>query len=471
MKRNVAPDNIRSLLFSLDGIPPFAAALPLALQHVVAMIVGCVTPAIIVASAAGLSLADRVLLIQASLVAAAFGTIVQLYPIGKRTGVHVGAGLPVIIGVSFAYVPTMQALASEYGVAAILGAQLCGGVCAVIVGLLIRRIRRFFPPLVAGTVVFTIGLSLYPIAINYMAGGIGSPTYGSWQNWVVAAFTLIVVTFFSHFGKGILRLASILVGIIAGYVLALCMGMVQFDNVASAGYFQMPQLMHFGLEFDIPAIIAISILFTINSVQAIGDFSATTSGAMDRQPTTDELHGAIVGLGVTNMIGAFFSFLPTASFSQNVGIVTTTKVINRATLALAAIIILVAGLLPKFSALLTTIPYAVLGGATVSVFASIAMTGIKLALSEGATSRNTAIIGLAVAMGMGLSAAPQTLHLFPAWVTMIFGKAPVVVASISAIVLNLVLPNHELSFHQGNHADAAADTADADATETNTKES
>lgn len=342
---------------------------------------------------------------------------------------------------------------------------------AVIVGLLIRRIRRFFPPLVAGTVVFTIGLSLYPIAINYMAGGIGSPTYGSWQNWVVAAFTLIVVTFFSHFGKGILRLASILVGIIAGYVLALCMGMVQFDNVASAGYFQMPQLMHFGLEFDIPAIIAISILFTINSVQAIGDFSATTSGAMDRQPTTDELHGAIVGLGVTNMIGAFFSFLPTASFSQNVGIVTTTKVINRATLALAAIIILVAGLLPKFSALLTTIPYAVLGGATVSVFASIAMTGIKLALSEGATSRNTAIIGLAVAMGMGLSAAPQTLHLFPAWVTMIFGKAPVVVASIIAIVLNLVLPNHELSFHQGNHADAAADTADADATETNTKES
>lgn len=419
----------------MDGIPHFFEALPLALQHVVAMIVGCVTPAIIVAGAAGLSQPDRVLIIQASLIAAAIGTLLQLYPIGRRTGIHFGAGLPVIFGVSFAYVPTMQTLASEYGVAAILGAEVFGGLCAILVGLSIHRIRKFFPPLVAGTVVFTIGLSLYPIAINYMAGGLGTPSYGSWKNWVVALFTLVVVTFFTHFGKGLLRLASILVGI-----LALAMGMVQFDNVMTAGYFEMPQVLHFGLEFDPPACIAISLLFVINSIQAIGDFSATTSGAMNRQPTSDELHGAILGLGATSILGSVLGFLPTASFSQNVGIVTTTKVINRATLALAAIIILVAGLVPKFSGLLTTIPYAVLGGATVSVFASIAMTGIKLALSDGATPRNMSIIGLAVAMGMGLSAAPQSLYLFPDWVTTIFGKAPVVVASIIAIILNQILP-------------------------------
>lgn len=420
----------------MDGIPHFFEALPLALQHVVAMIVGCVTPAIIVAGAAGLSQPDRVLIIQASLIAAAIGTLLQLYPIGRRTGIHFGAGLPVIFGVSFAYVPTMQTLASEYGIAAILGAEVFGGLCAILVGLSIHRIRKFFPPLVAGTVVFTIGLSLYPIAINYMAGGVGSPTYGSWKNWVVALFTLVIVTFFTHFGKGLLRLASILVGILAGYILALAMGMVQFDNVMTAGYFEMPQVLHFGLEFDPPACIAISLLFVINSIQAIGDFSATTSGAMNRQPTSDELHGAILGLGATSILG----FLPTASFSQNVGIVTTTKVINRATLALAAIIILIAGIVPKFSGLLTTIPYAVLGGATVSVFASIAMTGIRLALSDGATPRNMSIIGLAVAMGMGLSAAPQSLYLFPDWVTTIFGKAPVVVASMIAISLNQILP-------------------------------
>lgn len=334
----------------------------------------------------------------------------------------------------------MQTLASEYGIAAILGAEVFGGLCAILVGLSIHRIRKFFPPLVAGTVVFTIGLSLYPIAINYMAGGVGSPTYGSWKNWVVALFTLVVVTFFTHFGKGLLRLASILVGILAGYILALAMGMVQFDNVMTAGYFEMPQVLHFGLEFDPPACIAISLLFVINSIQAIGDFSATTSGAMNRQPTSDELHGAILGLGATSILGSVLGFLPTASFSQNVGIVTTTKVINRATLALAAIIILIAGIVPKFSGLLTTIPYAVLGGATVSVFASIAMTGIRLALSDGATPRNMSIIGLAVAMGMGLSAAPQSLYLFPDWVTTIFGKAPVVVASMIAISLNQILP-------------------------------
>lgn len=334
----------------------------------------------------------------------------------------------------------MQTLASEYGIAAILGAEVFGGLCAILVGLSIHRIRKFFPPLVAGTVVFTIGLSLYPIAINYMAGGVGSPTYGSWKNWVVALFTLVVVTFFTNFGKGLLRLASILVGILAGYILALAMGMVQFDNVMTAGYFEMPQVLHFGLEFDPPACITISLLFVINSIQAIGDFSATTSGAMNRQPTSDELHGAILGLGATSILGSVLGFLPTASFSQNVGIVTTTKVINRATLALAAIIILIAGIVPKFSGLLTTIPYAVLGGATVSVFASIAMTGIRLALSDGATPRNMSIIGLAVAMGMGLSAAPQSLYLFPDWVTTIFGKAPVVVASIIAISLNQILP-------------------------------
>lgn len=428
------------VLFELNGCPPFRVALPIALQHVIAMIVGCVTPAIIIAGVAHLSPADSVILIQASLIAAAIGTALQLFPIGPRSGIHLGAGLPVIFGVSFAYVPSMQAITEEFGIAAIFGAQVVGGLVAILVGLCIHRIRHFFPPLVAGTVVFTVGLSLYPIAINYMAGGIGQPTYGQWQNWVVALFTLGVVTFFTHFGRGSLKLASILVGMGAGYVLALILDMVDFTNVANAGYFEVPRIMHFGIEFDVSAIVAIAILFVINSIQAIGDFSATTSGAMNRLPETQELHGALLGLGATNILGAFFGFLPTSTYGQNVGIVTTTRVINRHVLGMAAIIILIAGIFPKFSALLTTIPYAVLGGATVSVFASIAMTGIKLALSEGTSPRNTAIIGLAVAMGMGLSAAPATLALFPAWVTTIFGKAPVVAASLIAITLNLLIP-------------------------------
>lgn len=427
-------------LFDLDGVPKMSQAIPLALQHVVAMIVGCVTPAIIISGAAGIDTADKVILIQASLVISALSTLLQLFPIGNRNGLHLGAALPVIMGVSFAYVPSMQAIAEQYGIPAILGAQIVGGVCAIIVGLTIKKIRKFFPPLIAGTVVFTIGLSLYPTAINYMAGGTGQPTYGQWQNWVVAIFTLTVVTILNHFGKGFFKLASILIGMIAGYIFSIPFGMVSFQSVGEAGVFQLPQVMHFGVTFEASACVAIGLLFVINSVQAIGDFSATTAGSLDREPTTNELQGAIIGYGLSNMAGAVFGCLPTATYSQNVGIVATTKVVNRVTLGLAALIILVAGLFPKFSALLTTIPYAVLGGATVSVFASIAMTGIKLVMTEDMNYRNTSIVGLAAALGMGVSQASASLASFPDWVTTIFGKSPVVIATIVAILLNVTLP-------------------------------
>ena len=430
-------------IFELDGIPQMSKALPLALQHVVAMIVGCVTPAIIVAGAVGgnsLSAKDRVILIQASLVVSALSTLIQLFPIGKKNGFTLGSGLPMIMGVSFAYVPSMQAIAEGYGISSILGAQIIGGIVAFVMGILVKKIRVFFPPLITGTVVFTIGLSLYPTAINYMAGGASSKTYGSWQNWVVAIITLIIVTALNHYGKGVWKLASILIGIIAGYIVALFFGMVDFSSVSSAAFFQLPKPMHFGIKFEPSACVAIGILFAINAVQAIGDFSATTTGSMDRMPTDEELTGGIVGYGISNIFCAFFGGLPTATYSQNVGIVSTTKVVSRVVMGLAAAILLAAGLIPKFSSLLTTIPYCVLGGATISVFASITMTGIKLITTEPMDFRNTTVVGLAVAVGMGVTQANASLAQFPEWMTTIFGKSPVVLATIVAIVLNLTLP-------------------------------
>ena len=427
-------------IFQMDGIPKFSQALPLALQHVVAMIVGCVTPAIIVSNVANLSTADRVILIQAALVVSALSTLLQLFPIGKKNGFRLGAALPVIMGISFAYVPSMQSIAADYGVPAILGAQIVGGVVAFIVGAFVMQIRKFFPPLITGTVVFTIGLSLYPTAINYMAGGTSSPTYGSWQNWTIAFITLVVVTVLNHFGKGIFKLASILIGIIVGYVVSLFFGMVDFASIGSAAAFQVPQPLHFGIMFEPSSCIAIAILFAINSIQAIGDFTATTSGSIDREPTDKELQGGIMGYGVTNILGALLGGLPTATYSQNVGIVTTTKVVNRCVLGLTAVILLAAGLIPKFSALLTTIPQCVLGGATVSVFASIAMTGMKLVMSEEMTYRNSSIVGLAAALGMGISQATAALSTFPSWVVTIFGRSPVVVATIVAVLLNIIRP-------------------------------
>ncbi len=426
-------------LFRIDGKPSASQAIPLALQHVVAMIVGCVTPAIIVAGVAGLSSADSIILIQAALVMSALTTFIQLFPL-RRGALAIGSGLPIIMGISFAYVPTMQAIAGDYDVATILGAQIVGGIIAIIVGIFIKQIRKFFPPLITGTVVFAIGLSLYPTAINYMAGGAGSENYGSWQNWTVAFITLIVVTALNHYGKGIWKLSSILIGIAVGYVISLFFGMVDFTSVASASYFQLPRAMHFGITFEPSSCVAIGVLFAINSIQAIGDFSATTTGGLDRMPTDGELNGGIVAYGISNIFCAFFGGLPTATYSQNVGIVGATKVVAKRVFAMAAGILLIAGLIPKFSSVLTTIPSCVLGGATVSVFASIAMTGVKLITASPMNYRNTTIVGLAIALGMGITQANTALAAFPAWVTTIFGKSPVVLATITAIVLNLVLP-------------------------------
>ncbi len=442
----------RELLFQPRGVPSMGSAIPLALQHLVAMIVGCVTPPIMIAAAAGLSQSDRVLLIQASLVMSAICTLIQLYPIGNRFG----SGLPVILGVSFAYVPTMQAIAASGGVSAIFGAMLVGGVVAVLVGIFVKKIRLLFPPVITGTVVFTIGLSLYPTAINYMAGGVANTAenvaakgltpalvYGSWQNWLIAAITLAAVMILNNKAKGVCKLASILLGMLLGYVVAFCFGMVSFADVGTAAWFSLPKPLHFGVTFDVPSCVALGLLFAINSVQAIGDFTATTVGGLDRQPTDRELQGGIIAYGVGNLLTAFCGGLPTATFSQNVGIVTTNKVVNRTVFTLAGGFLLLAGVSPKFAAVLTTIPQCVLGGATVTVFSTIAMTGMKLIASQDLTARNTTIVGLSAALGVGISQASGALSQFPESFTMIFGKSPVIIATLMAVLLNLILPKEK----------------------------
>ena len=441
----------REALFQLNGIPPLGMSISLALQHLVAMIVGCVTPAIIIANALGLPQSERVLLIQVSLVMSAVTTLIEFFPIGGK----LGSGLPVMFGISFAYLPSMQAIVGGGGdIATIAGAMVIGGIVAAVVGVFVKKIRRFFPPIITGTVVFTIGLSLYPTAINYMAGGAGNTyevvvlrkgltsalVHGSWQNWAVAAFTLIVVMVMSNKGKGICKLAAILLGMIAGYIVAAVFGMVDLSEVRDAAWFSLPRFMHFGIKFEFSACIALALLFAINAIQAIGDLTATTMGGLNREPTDQELQGGIVTYGLTNVLSAFFGSLPTATYSQNVGIVTTNKVVNRVVFALAGGFLLLAGLIPKFSAILTTIPQCVLGGATITVFSTIAMTGMKLIASETISPRNTTIVGLSAALGVGISQTSSALSQFPESITIIFGKTPVVIATIMAVLLNLILP-------------------------------
>lgn len=430
-------------LFKWNGKPSFKQAFPLAMQHVVAMIVGCVTPAIIIGGIAQgkgeITQADVTMLVQAALLIAGIGTLMQLISFKHK----VGSGLPVIMGVSFAYLASLQGIAGEFDLATLFGAQLVGAIAAIIVGIFIKKLLFLFPPMVTGTVVFVIGVTLYPTAINYMAGGKGAADYGSWKNWLVALITLAVVIGLNNFGKGFAKLSSILIGMIVGYVIAIPLGLVDFSPVQEASWFQIAKPFHFGIKFNPSCIITMAILYVINSVQAIGDFTAVAEGGLDREPTPQELSGGIIGNGLGSMIGACIGGLPTATFSQNVGIVNTTKVVAKKVFLIASGMIIFAGIVPKFASLLTTIPACVLGGATITVFSSIAMTGMKLITKEKMGPRNTTIIGLGIALGVGVTLVPESLAMFPSWVTLIFGKSAVVLSTLVTVVLNQILPKEK----------------------------
>lgn len=429
-------------VFAYEGIPPAGQLIPLGLQHVVAAVVGVITPALIISGSevCNLSAEEKTILIQASLIITALATLLQLFPIFHR----IGARLPVIMGVSFAYVPTLTAIGGQFGLPTILGAELVGGMVAIVFGIFVKSIRRLFPPLVTGTVIFTIGLSLYPTAVRYMAGGSASDEwFGGVRSWGVALFTFAIVVFLNNFTQGIWKLGSLLFGMIAGYIAAFFAGIVDLSEVAGAAWVSLPEFMPFEIEFVPSAIVSLTIVYVVNSVQTIGDLTSTTMGGMDRVPTDMELSGGIIGQGLMSVVGVFFGGLPVASFSQNVGIVTVNKVINRAVFTFASGILLAAGFMPKFASVLTTIPQCVIGGATLSVFATITMTGIRMITSEGEfTMRKSTVVGLSVALGVGITQVPGCLsgNGFPDWVATVFGSTAVVAAAIMAILLDLILP-------------------------------
>ena len=430
---------INRSVFHLDGVPTLGKATPLALQHVLAMVVGNITPAIIVAGVVGATTGQQTLLIQAAMLAAGFSTLLQLYPIWKF-----GSGLPVITGVSFAFVPTLIALGALYGLPGIFGAQLIGGIAAIFVGIFIKPLRKYFPPMVAGTVVLTIGLSLYSTATGYMAGGFGSSDFGSPRNWFIAFVTLATVLVCNQFAKGYTKLASILMGIIAGYIVSLPLGMVDFSAVSDASWFALPKLMPFGMTFEPAAIVTCVLVFIVASVEMVGDLSAIATGGCKREVKDTELSGGMIAMGASSFVASFFGGLPVATYSQNVGIVVMTKVISRFVIAIAAVFMIVAGFVPKFGALMTTIPAAVLGGATVTVFAMITMAGIQLIIEDELSTRNVTIVGLSVAIGMGIISVDGALSQFPEWVHVVFGESAVVISSLIAFTLNLILPKKSL---------------------------
>lgn len=394
---------------------------------------------IIIARIVGIEGKDLTMLVQSAMVMAAIATIIQCYPIWK-----VGARLPVVMGTSFGFLPTNVAIASGFGISGLLGATFVGGIFCGFLGFFIKPLRKYFPPLVTGTVVLTIGLSLLPTGIAAMAGGNGSPTFGSAQNWIIALITMGIVLFLNQFAKGMAKTSSIIIAIIIGYIIALPLGMVNFDAIADASWFAIPKPFYFPMTFKWGAIAPMLIMFIVTAVETVGDVSGITMGGAGREATDDELAGSVIANGFTSSLGAVFNCLPNTSFSQNVGMIAFNKIMSRYVIMVGSVFLLLAGLIPKFGALLATLPQSVIGGASIIIFSQITLAGISLLISEPLTDRGKIIIGLSLAFGLGLTQVPAAMEVFPDFIKLIFGGSGIVIACVVALLLNIIIPEREI---------------------------
>ena len=432
------------------------------------MFVGNLTPILIITGACGIGagseFADlQVSLLQNAMLVAGIVTLVQLYAIGP-----IGGKVPIIMGTSSGFIGVFNSVANVMGggilaYAAIMGASIIGGIFEGVLGFCLKPLRRFFPPVVTGTVVLSIGLSLIAVGVNSFGGG-GStvPDFGSVENLFLGTLVLIVIVAFKHGSKGFTSSSSILIGIIVGYIAAFIMSLVldttavsadgteyvkawvlNWDKVKEASWFAVPEIMPVKPTFDLRAILPVLIMFIVTAVETVGDISGVMEGGMDREATDTELSGGIICDGLGSSFAAIFGVLPNTSFSQNVGLVTMTKIVNRFALATGAIFLVLCGLFPKLAALISIMPQSVLGGAAVMMFSSIVVSGIQLITKYPMRGRNITIVSVALGLGYGLGANSGVLLHMPQAVQLVFGGSGIVPAALVAIVLNVIIPKDE----------------------------
>ena len=422
-------------IFQLDGKVPLGKAIPIGLQHILAMFVANITPMMILASVCGLDQAITAKLIQNAMIVAGLGTLIQLCPVWK-----LGSKLPVVMGISFTFLNSAIFVGTTYGYATIIGCVLIGGIIEGILGLFAKYWIKLISPIVAATVVTAIGFSLLTVGANSFAGGQGAENYGVWQNWVIGSVTLLCCICFQIFTKGYLKVISVLFGLVVGYILSICLGVVDFSALQNTKFVSVPAFLPFKPEFNIGAILSFVVIYLVSATETIGDTTALASSALDRDVTDKELAGSIACDGFVSSIGGLFGCTPITSFSQNVGLVAMTKVVNRFTIGTGAIILIVAGIFPVFGALLTTVPQAVLGGCTIMMFGTIVVAGFQMLGKCGYTQRNTTIAALSLSVGLGFTQCSDMFKIFPQIVQSVFAQNCVSVVFVLSVILNLVLP-------------------------------
>ncbi len=422
-------------IFQLDGKVPLGKAIPIGLQHILAMFVANITPMMILASVCGLDQTITAKLIQNAMIVAGLGTLIQLCPVWK-----LGSKLPVVMGISFTFLNSAIFVGTTYGYATIIGCVLIGGIIEGILGLFAKYWIKLISPIVAATVVTAIGFSLLTVGANSFAGGQGAENYGVWQNWVIGSVTLLCCICFQIFTKGYLKVISVLFGLVVGYILSICLGVVDFSALQNTKIVSVPAFLPFKPEFNIGAILSFVVIYLVSATETIGDTTALASSALDRNVTDKELAGSIACDGFVSSIGGLFGCTPITSFSQNVGLVAMTKVVNRFTIGTGAIILIVAGIFPVFGALLTTVPQAVLGGCTIMMFGTIVVAGFQMLGKCGYTQRNTTIAALSLSVGLGFTQCSDMFKIFPQIVQSVFAQNCVSVVFVLSVILNLVLP-------------------------------
>ncbi len=427
--------------------PPLAQAIPLGIQHVLAMFVSNVTPAIIVAGAAGFGFGSNspdfpelIYMIQMSMLFAGVATLLQTIGFGP-----VGARLPVVQGTSFAFLPIMIPLVAGKGVdamAALMGGVIVGGCFHALLGTVIGRIRFALPPLVTGLVVVMIGLALVKVGIQYAAGGvpaIGAPEFGSLQNWFVALVVVVVTLGVKFFARGMVLVAAVLIGLIVGYLVALALGMVSFGNVGRAAVFAAPDPFHFGFEFSVAAVVGFCLMAFVSAVETVGDVSGIAKGGAKREATAEEISGATYADGLGTAVAGLFGALPNTSFCQNVGLIAMTGVMSRHVVTCGAIFLIVAGFVPKIGAIISTVPIEVLGGGVIVMFGMVVAAGVSMLSDVDWNRRNMVIFAVSLSIGLGLQLAPEALQHVPGTMQTLLASG-LLPAAFLAIVLNLVLP-------------------------------
>lgn len=424
----------------VNAMPPLTRAIPLGLQHVLAMFVGNVTVPIIIAGAADLPPDQTAFMIQAAMFVAGVATLVQSLGLGP-----IGARLPIVMGTSFGFVPVLIPIAVGMGLPAALGAALCGGIAMALVGLFLPIFRFLFPPVVTGTFVVMLGVLLMPVGLAYWGGGFGAADFGATHNLLLGALVLVVTLGLHQFGRGIWSETAPLIGLVAGYAAASAFGYISFDRIGDASWLSLPVPMYIGLEFHLAAIIPVVLLAIVTCAESIGDIVGTTAGGLDREPTAKELSGGVMADGLASVFAAIFNAFPQISFSQNVGMVALTGVVSRYVVAIGGLFLLLAGLVPKLGAIISSIPNAVLGGAVVIMFGMIASAGIKMLSHIEFNKRNMVIIGVALSMAIGLPAQEGLYAGFSDNVKAII-ESGLIPGAIAAIVLNLILPQRDREF-------------------------